>query len=76
MKEPGSGNAKAHGVWVERQPGVHQEDQIQQEQRKAQLDQDFGWDVFAQLAVEVKLWRQHVKNTSASKKKEKKFIEL
>lgn len=49
MEEPGSGDAEAQGVWVERQPRVHQEDQVQQQQSQAQLDQDFGWSVLPQL---------------------------
>lgn len=38
VKEPGSGDTEAHSVWVERQPGIHQEDQVQQQQGHAQLD--------------------------------------
>lgn len=38
MKEPGSGDAEAHSLGVERQPRIHQEDQVQQQQSHAKLD--------------------------------------
>lgn len=53
VKEPGSGDTEAHRVRVERQPRVHQEDQVQQQQSQAQLDEDFGWNVLTQLPAVV-----------------------
>lgn len=47
VEKPSSGNAKPHGVCVERQPRVHQEHQVEQQQSEAQVDQDFGRYVFA-----------------------------
>lgn len=49
MKEPGGGDAEAHSFWVERQPRIHQEDQIKKQQGQAQLDEDFRWNVLTQL---------------------------
>lgn len=49
VKEPGGGDAEAHSLRVERQPRVHQEDQIEEQESQAQLDEDFRWDVLAQL---------------------------
>lgn len=49
VKEPGSGDAEAHSLWVERQPRVHQEDQIKKQQGQAQLDEDLRWNVLTQL---------------------------
>lgn len=49
VKEPGGGDAEAHSLWVERQPRVHQEDQIKKQQGQAQLDEDFRWNVLTQL---------------------------
>lgn len=45
VKEPGGGDAEAHSLRVERQPGVHQKDQIEKQQSQAQLDEDFRWNV-------------------------------
>lgn len=53
VKEPGGGDAEAHRVRVERQPRIHQEDQVQQQQGQAQLDEDFGWNVLTQLPAVV-----------------------
>lgn len=49
VKEPGGGDAEAHSLRVERQPRVHQEDQIKKQQGQAQLDEDFRWNVLTQL---------------------------
>lgn len=49
VKEPGGGDAETHSLRVERQPGVHQEDQIKKQQAQAQLDEDFRWNVLTQL---------------------------
>ena len=57
VKEPGGGDAEAQGVWVERQPSVNQEDEVQQQQRQTQLDQDFGWNVLTQLPAGIKWGR-------------------
>lgn len=52
VKEPGGGDAEAHSLWVERQPRIHQEDQIEKQQGQAQLDEDFRWNVLAQLPLD------------------------
>lgn len=59
MKEPGGGDAETHSVRVESQPGINEEDKVEQQQRQAQLDQDFGWDVFTQLPAGSKWFWQN-----------------
>ena len=59
VEEPGGGDAEALSLRVERQPRVYQEDQVQHQQGQAQLDQDFGWNVFTQLPAVFKRFRQH-----------------
>lgn len=54
VKEPGCGNAKAHSLGIERQPRVHQEDQVEQQQSQAQVDQDFRRYVLTQLPTGLK----------------------
>ena len=59
VEEPGGGDAEALSLRVERQPGVHQEDQVQHQQGQTQLDQDFGWNVFTQLPAVFQRFREH-----------------
>lgn len=65
VKEPGGGDAKAHSVCVESQPSIHQKDQVQKQQSEAQLDQDFGWNIFTQLSADqrrnILVLRMHLK---------------
>lgn len=44
VQEEGGADAQPAG-WVLRQPAVQQEEQVEEEERHAELDQDLSWDV-------------------------------
>lgn len=50
VQEEGCGNAQAYSIFVQRQPRVQQEHQVQQEQAETQMDQDLWRDVTAEFA--------------------------
>lgn len=57
VQEEGCGNAQAYSIFVQRQPWVQQEYQVQQEQAETQMDQDFWRDVMAEFSeIKQKKW--------------------
>lgn len=55
VQEEGGGDAEARGICVKRQPRVEQEDHVEQEKGKAQVDEDLGWNVSADFAEEIEI---------------------
>lgn len=56
MQEEGSANAQADRR-VERQPAIQQEDQVEEEEGRAELNQDLGRNIPQQLSV----WKEFVR---------------
>lgn len=57
VQEEGCGNTQAYSIFVQRQPWVQQEYQVQQEQAETQMDQDFWRDVMAEFSeMKQKKW--------------------
>lgn len=56
VQEEGGADAQTDG-WVERQPAVQQEDQVQEEEGHAELDQDLGRNVPQQFSAEKEMVR-------------------
>lgn len=54
VQEEAGGDAKANSIGIECQPWVYQEDHVEKEKCKTQLDEDLGWNVFADFAEEIK----------------------
>lgn len=59
MQEEGSANTQPDR-WVERQPAIQQEDQVEEEEGHAQLNQDLGRNIPEQLSAEKEFVRIRV----------------
>lgn len=44
VQEEGGADAQPAG-WMPRQPAIQQEEQVEEEERRAELDQDLSWNV-------------------------------
>lgn len=49
MQEESSADAQSDGR-IERQPAVHQEHQVEEEEGEAELDQDLSWNISQEFA--------------------------
>lgn len=59
VQEEGSANTQPDR-WVERQPAIQQEDQVEEEEGHAQLNQDLGRNIPEQLSAEKEFVRIRV----------------
>lgn len=54
VQEESCRDAEANGVSVESQPGVQQENHVEQKKCQTQVDEDLGWNVSADFAEEIR----------------------